>query len=114
VGSGSTVTIYLPRSEGDAARRTDKRQEERSVGGTLLVVEDYPEVLSVCVSMLGQLGYETCAVSGAPAALEVLEHTDFDLVVSDIVMPGGMDGGGAGYRDPRAQARTSRLAAGTA
>jgi CheY-like chemotaxis protein len=58
----------------------------------VLVVEDNPEVLAVCVSMLQQLGYETYAVSGAAAALDVVEKRDFDLVVSDIVMPGGMDG----------------------
>jgi CheY-like chemotaxis protein len=58
----------------------------------VLVVEDNPEVLAVCVSMLEQLGYETYAVSGAAAALEVVEKKEFDLVISDIVMPGGMDG----------------------
>jgi CheY-like chemotaxis protein len=55
-------------------------------------VEDNPEVLAVCVSMLEQLGYETFAVSGAAAALDVIEKKNFDLVVSDVVMPGGMDG----------------------
>lgn len=39
--------------------------------------------------MLEQLGYETYAVSGA---LDVIKSKDFDLVISDIVMPGGMDG----------------------
>jgi PAS domain S-box-containing protein len=92
VGRGTTITIYLPRSEEMPHAVADESQQENSAGGTVLVVEDNPEVLSVCVSMLEQLGYETYAVSGAPAALEVLEHKDFDLVVSDIVMPGGMDG----------------------
>jgi DNA-binding NtrC family response regulator len=65
---------------------------ESTAGGTVLVVEDNPEVLAICVSMLEQLTYEVCAVSGASAALDVIEKKNFDLVVSDIVMPGGMDG----------------------
>jgi signal transduction histidine kinase len=92
VGHGTTVTIYLPRCEEKPHDVGAESQAESAAGGTVLVVEDNPEVLAVCVSMLEQLGYETYAVSGAAAALEVVEKKEFDLVISDIVMPGGMDG----------------------
>ena len=92
VGRGTAVTIYLPRSNEAPGVMQGEIREESSPGGTVLLVEDNPEVLSVCVSMLEQLGYETHAVSGALAALDVIEQKNFDLVVSDIVMPGGMDG----------------------
>jgi DNA-binding NtrC family response regulator len=42
--------------------------------------------------MLEQLGYEAYAVGGALAALDVIDKKNFDLVLSDIVMPGDMDG----------------------
>ena len=86
IGGPSPTPIDMPHAV------AHESQEESSAGGTVLVVEDNPEVLSVCISMLEQLGYETHAVSGAPAALEVLVQKDFDLVLSDIVMPGGIDG----------------------
>ncbi len=92
VGRGTTVTLYLPRCEETPQAVQDECPSENATGGTVLVVEDNPEVLAVCVSMLEQLGYDVYAVSGALAALEVIDDKTFDLVVSDIVMPGGMDG----------------------
>jgi PAS domain S-box-containing protein len=92
VGRGTTVTLYLPRSEETPRTVQGESRVESTAGGTVLVVEDNPEVLAICVSMLEQLTYEVCAVSGASAALDVIEKKNFDLVVSDIVMPGGMDG----------------------
>jgi PAS domain S-box-containing protein len=92
VGRGTTVTIYLPRSQDAQQTVVDDSRVETATGGRVLIVEDNPEVLAVCISMLEQLGYETYAVSGASAALEVVEKQSFDLVVSDIVMPGSMDG----------------------
>ena len=92
IGRGTTVTIYLPRSQETPEAVEDDRHVETATGGTVLIVEDDPQVLSVCVSMFDQLGYTTYAVSGASAALEVIEKQYFDLVVSDIVMPGDMDG----------------------
>jgi CheY-like chemotaxis protein len=92
VGRGTTVTLYLPRSEDTPHSVQCETRVENAAGGTVLVVEDNPEVMRVCVSMLKEIGYEVYAVSGALAALDVIEKDNFDLVVSDIVMPGGMDG----------------------
>ena len=92
IGRGTTVTIYLPRSQETAEAVEGDRHVETATSGTVLIVEDDPQVLSVCVSMFDQLGYTTYAVSGASAALEVIEKQCFDLVVSDVVMPGDMDG----------------------
>jgi PAS domain S-box-containing protein len=92
LGRGTTVTIYLPRSRETAEAVEVDRHVETAASGTVLIVEDDPQVLSVCVSMFDQLGYTTYAVSGASAALDVIEKQRFDLVVSDVVMPGDMDG----------------------
>jgi CheY-like chemotaxis protein len=67
-------------------------QFDYSGDASALVVEDNPSVSEVTVSMLEELGYQVQLVSSAQGALEALSHGDFDLVVSDIVMPGTMDG----------------------
>jgi CheY-like chemotaxis protein len=56
------------------------------------VVEDNPDVAEVTVEMLRELGYEVELATDATAALEIIGRKTFDLVVSDIVMPGIMDG----------------------
>ncbi len=55
-------------------------------------MEDNPEVASVSESLLEQLGYTVRRVPDAEAALREIEHDGIDLVFSDIVMPGKMDG----------------------
>jgi CheY-like chemotaxis protein len=60
--------------------------------GTVLLVEDNPEVASASANLLEQLGYLVRWVPNAEAALEEIERNSIDLVVSDIVMPGRMDG----------------------
>ena len=58
----------------------------------MLLVEDNPDVASVSASLLEQLGYTVRRVPDADTALREIERNSFDLVFSDIVMPGGMDG----------------------
>jgi PAS domain S-box-containing protein len=90
LGRGTTVTLYLPR--GHAAAAAAGEVEVESVrGGAVLVVDDNPEVAEVSASMLEQLGYEVRRVSDAAGALAAVDAHAFDLVMSDIVMP-GMDG----------------------
>ena len=60
--------------------------------GTALLVEDNPDVLQVSRALLEQLGYRVHAVADAEAALQALDDNRFDLVLSDIVMAGAMNG----------------------
>jgi PAS domain S-box-containing protein len=91
LGKGTKVTILLPRDEiGLASDRASVAEIGGS--GTVLLVEDNPDVAGVSASLLEQLGYTVRRVPDADAALREIERNSFDLVFSDIVMPGGMDG----------------------
>ena len=91
LGHGTKVTILLPRDE--IARSADKTNiAEVGGSGTVLLVEDNPDVASVSSSLLEQLGYNVRRVADAEAALRAIETGDVDLVFSDIVMPGRFDG----------------------
>jgi PAS domain S-box-containing protein len=92
LGRGTTITLYLPRTHEAAGDEQRDGATEIAGAGRVLVVEDNPEVCGVTISMLEQLGYEVDAVASADAALEAIAARDFDLVLSDIVMAGSMNG----------------------
>lgn len=92
LGQGTTVTLHLPRSQEQLSAVNTRDGVESVSSGKVLVVEDNPEVVGVSVSMLEQLGYDVHAVAEASSALAAIEKGNFDIVVSDIVMPGSMDG----------------------
>jgi PAS domain S-box-containing protein len=90
LGQGTTFAIHLPRSE-PVTKVTEV--EVNSIGsGTVLLVEDNPDVATASIGLLEQLGYSVRWVSDAEAALKAIDRDGIDLVVSDIVMPGIMDG----------------------
>jgi PAS domain S-box-containing protein len=91
LGKGTEVTILLPRDE-VAAQSDETEAAEAGGSGTVLLVEDNPDVASVSISLLEQLGYTVRRVADAEAALRAIENDGVDLVFSDIVMPGKMDG----------------------
>jgi CheY-like chemotaxis protein len=92
LGEGTEVTILLPRASAEV-RQDDTDEAETAGSGTVLLVEDNPDVASVSASLLEQLGYHVRCVADAEAALREVEQRDgVDLVFSDIVMPGKMDG----------------------
>jgi PAS domain S-box-containing protein len=92
LGQGTMVTLYLPRGCEPDIEISDEVAVEAENGGIVLIVEDNPEVADISVSMLEQLGYQVQVVSRAEDAVTAIAETAFDLVVSDIVMAGDMDG----------------------
>jgi PAS domain S-box-containing protein len=91
LGKGTTFIILLPR-ETAAPRRETKEPAPSRGSGTVLLVEDNPDVASVSTGLLEQLGYRVRRVADAEAALREIELNGVDFVFSDIVMPGKMDG----------------------
>jgi PAS domain S-box-containing protein len=94
-GEGTTVTLYLPRSAAPAAEEAAAPPSEEGAANheSILLVEDNAEVLEIAANSLEYLGYRVQAVGNADAALDVLAAgKPFDLVFSDIVMPGKLDG----------------------
>ena len=95
VGQGAVFTLYLPRSHEQPQRSAPVRtgDTESVAAGTVLVVEDNTEVADIATALLNELGYQVTRVASAQTALEVLRSGEqFDLVFSDVVMPGGMNG----------------------
>jgi CheY-like chemotaxis protein len=95
VGSGTTITIYLPRKHAAMVRTAEAPSLQPFVPGqgTVLVVEDNAEVAEVTMSLVEQLGYRTLRADNATDALSKLQQGErIDLVFSDVVMPGSMNG----------------------
>jgi PAS domain S-box-containing protein len=95
VGRGTTLSIYLPRSHAAVAVRSGEGASTSvdHAEGTVLVVEDNPEVADVAATMLEQIGYRVLRAGNARDALETIKRGDtIDLMFSDIVMPDGMNG----------------------
>jgi PAS domain S-box-containing protein len=90
LGSGTTITICLPKAAGQPT--SEQVQVSSKGSGTVLLVEDNPEVATVSTGLLEQLGYHVRWATNASAALAELEKDGIDIVFSDIVMPGKMDG----------------------
>ncbi|CDN54256.1 Putative sensor histidine kinase with multiple PAS and a response regulator receiver domain (Modular protein) [Neorhizobium galegae bv. officinalis bv. officinalis str. HAMBI 1141] len=98
-GVGTAVDLWLPRSIeaslGATGNHSSRAQgdADRSVAGKILVVEDDDSVAMLVNDMLDQLGYSVTRVDGAAAALSVLaSDAEPDLMFSDIMMPGGING----------------------
>jgi len=93
--SGARFTIYFPVHRGEAPRRKEAPEpvsSDWSGGGRLLLVEDEDMVRAVAERALSRAGYQITACADGEEGLAAFEQDDgFDLVVSDVVMP-GMDG----------------------
>jgi two-component system cell cycle sensor histidine kinase/response regulator CckA len=107
-GQGTTFRIYLPRSQGSAERLAPALAEEAASGGseTILVVEDDPGVRDLTERILAARGYTVLTAPDATEGAALLAHCDttIDLLLTDVVLPGGMQGGAlgraAGYLRP--------------
>jgi two-component system, NtrC family, sensor kinase len=93
--TGTAVTLFLPRTwEAPAQPRPEVATAlDAPAAGTVLLVEDNGEVAEVGQAYFEQLGYRVRHAASAQAGLDIIEHEDrIDLVFSDILMPGGMNG----------------------
>jgi CheY-like chemotaxis protein len=90
LGSGTTITICLPKAAGQPV--FEQAHVSSKGSGTVLLVEDNPEVATVSTGLLEQLGYHVRWATDASAALAELDKDGIDIVFSDVVMPGKMDG----------------------
>jgi CheY-like chemotaxis protein len=96
VGVGTTVAIYLPRHELEAKMQRSADVEDvppLTQGKTVLVVDDEPTVRMLVTEVLEELGYAVIEAEDGASGLKVLQSTArIDLLISDIGLPGGMNG----------------------
>jgi PAS domain S-box-containing protein len=111
-GRGTTVRLFLPIAAGstnDAEDEAPVSEEWNAHGLRALVVEDQDSVLKTVTRMLRQLGFKVTAFASADAALLHLEQeSDFDLLFTDIVLPGEIDGVGLA-EEVRARSPNTRI-----
>ena len=94
VGHGTTIKLYLPRAKAPRPEAAPPAEIAAANGDeTILVVEDNPSVRKAVARQLDALGYKMLEAQNAAAALDLVEDgAEFDLLLTDIIMPGGMTG----------------------
>jgi signal transduction histidine kinase/DNA-binding response OmpR family regulator len=94
-GKGTTFDLQLPLTVAAESARAAPAPQAPLIGGAehILVVEDDPDVLALCVDVLAELGYRCTTATSASEGLSLLRSEgSFDLLFSDVVMPGGING----------------------
>jgi two-component system, NtrC family, sensor kinase len=95
-GSGTTITIRLPRSREiiPVVRDDDRPASEAQMHARILLVEDNPQVADVTAQMLNSMGFQVETADRARKALDRLDAASdsVDLLLTDVVMPDGMNG----------------------
>jgi CheY-like chemotaxis protein len=97
LGEGTTVKIYLPRLLGNAQDENQAAEQiipEGTRAETVLVVEDDDDVRAYTVDVLREIGYRVLEAHDGASALRLLERQEgsVDLLFTDVVLPGGMNG----------------------
>ena len=97
VGEGTSVWIYLPRYHGQSASlhapATPEPASTSVEGRTVLVVDDEPNVRTLVTEVLQEMGLNTLEAAEGPSGLRILDSdAHLDLLISDIGLPGGMNG----------------------
>ncbi len=96
LGSGTTMCIYLPRHRGAAEPEAEPARAgapRAQAGETVLVVDDEPTIRMLVAEVLGDLGYVAIEAADGAAALAVLQSdARIDLLVTDVGLPGGLNG----------------------
>jgi len=91
LGHGTTVKLYLPKTDASADSREENGGQEEMPRGqeTILLVEDDEDVRSTVAMLLRDLGYTVLEAENGEVALEILKHEhETALLLTDVVMPG--------------------------
>lgn len=94
-GRGATVRMLLPRGNAGGEREAPVSMppQRGGDGHTVLLAEDEPHLAEVMGEMLRFLGYRTLAAASGAEAMALLDrHPDIDVLLTDVVMPGGVGG----------------------
>ncbi|MBV1796331.1 PAS domain S-box protein [Siccirubricoccus sp. G192] len=96
-GAGTTVRIHLPRHQGKAseeeAQARPPEARRAAAGETVLVVDDEPTVRMLVTEVLEDLGYAAIEAADGASGLKILQSdTQVDLLITDVGLPGGMNG----------------------
>lgn len=94
-GVGTSVKMFLPRAINEEKEKVVEMDEQKPVTGneTILVLEDDPDVRELTVLQLKSLGYNVVQAHDGQSALEVINNEEnIDLLLSDVVLPGGLRG----------------------
>ncbi|MGD0735898.1 MAG: PAS domain S-box protein [Terracidiphilus sp.] len=92
---GTTVSFYLPLAgiHLHPAPQDAPKPLKADLGCTVLVVDDEEDLLEIAISYLDEMGFTSFAATDGASAIDILkQHREIDLLVTDIVMPGGMNG----------------------
>ncbi|MFH0301523.1 ATP-binding protein [Bradyrhizobium sp. 31Argb] len=94
LGKGTTVSLYLPRATQTPSVELDDVRSQAFPAGSerVLVVEDNDDLLDLTSAMLTRSGYQVRCARNGTEALRLLRSEEFDLLLSDIVMPNGING----------------------
>ena len=93
-GVGTTLRMYFPAADAPAMSNSLSPAREEAFRGNerVLIVEDRPEVADLSLIVLQELGYACSVAHNGAEALRALEAEPFDLLFTDLIMPGGMNG----------------------
>ena len=92
-GHGTTIKLYLPPGEGTTEMAAAATPPAEGGAETIFVVEDDPLVRNFVTAQLQSLGYNTIAAPDGKTALDLITAGQkFDLLFTDVVIPGGMSG----------------------
>lgn len=94
-GRGTEIRLYLPPLDRQSEMETVARGASpypQVAARRILLVEDDPGVAAIALELLTAMGMDVASADTAPRALEMLKVEGFDLMLSDVVMPGGMTG----------------------
>jgi CheY-like chemotaxis protein len=94
-GIGTTIRLYLPRAQGDERAEEQGAEEPLPMGNSemVLIVEDNAALRRLAARQLGELGYRVREAENAQEALDAVAlDPAVDVLFTDVVMPGGMDG----------------------